>query len=354
MRNLKKTIVPVLSVIAFSFAIISCSKDNININVGNEQGQDTYLSGGSDSTSTSSSTTIDSISSSGQKAKIFYDANVYTLFTKANSMTEIEAGRYVEVYVYNSTSTTLVTSELYLSSTGTLSPSSPSTTAMELVTGTYKLYTPGVNAPKGTAVPKFSTTTINGLSNGIDYVWTDKTIEVSGTSQNVTLNLQHECTQVVIVFLNSDGVTFNSAPTMSLTASTVTTSNEWNLITGVITPSTAVSTTYTTMAVAQSTSSSSSSTTTTTSEGVYYGQLTMMPLKLNGNMTAKFTATINNQSNDFQVTLPVYQDYLQAGNCYIYKVEFKNNEVTFTNTVNVVDWIQVDANSEPIIPTQIN
>ena len=56
---MKKIFIPLV----FLFGLIySCSKDNINVTVGNEQGQDTYL-GGSSSDSTSTSTnTVDSTS----------------------------------------------------------------------------------------------------------------------------------------------------------------------------------------------------------------------------------------------------------------------------------------------------
>ncbi len=349
---MKKIFIPLV----FLFGLIySCSKDNINVTVGNEQGQDTYL-GGSSSDSTSTSTnTVDSTSTSNKITKMYYDANVYSMYTRANSMSEIESGRYVSVYVYNSSNTTLVTSEQYKSSVGTLTPSSPSTTAMTLVTGTYNLFAPGVNTPAGTAVPTFSSTSITNLSNNIDYIWWSQSgLSVSGTSQNVTMNLKHCCTQVVIAFENSDGVSFSSDPTMSITAST-TTDNTWSLLTGVISNSTAVETTYTNMPVSTSTSSSTTSSTTTASDTVYYGQIIMMPLELNGNMTAQFSVSLNSQpSAKYNVTLPVYQNNLQAGNAYIYKVAFKNNEVTFTNSVMVYDWISVDANSTPIIPTQIN
>lgn len=338
MKRISKLLIATYMIAMSAGMIIGCSKDDINISVGNEQGQNTGGSGGSDSTSGNNT------DSTKTKAKLFFDANVYDLFTKIASMSPIAEGRYVTVYAYNGSS--LVTSVMYESETaGTLTPAGTSTDPMTLTTGTYSLYAPGVNTPAGTAVPVFSGTTLSsGLQNNTDYIWWGKTgLVVEGSSQNLEMNLQHCCIQVVIQLINSDGVTLSGTPTMSITPS-ATGTNVWTLTNGTISPSTSLATTYMSMNATSSTSNSITS---------YYGQVIMMPLQMTGNMTAKFTITVNGQSRDYQVLLPVYQNNMQAGYSYRYQVEFSNNEVTFNNTVNVISWVPVDATNTPIIPSQI-
>ena len=142
MKSPNNLIYAVFTVVLILGSIISCSKDNIDINVGNTQGQGTGDSNKNDTTSngnTNNSNTSDTTSTT--KTKLNFDANVYTLYTKASTMSEIEAGRYVTVYPYNTTNTALVANaESYISTIGSLTPATSGSSGLELVTGTYYLY----------------------------------------------------------------------------------------------------------------------------------------------------------------------------------------------------------------------
>lgn len=338
-----KTVVKSFAMImAFGAIVTSCSKDDININVGNEQG----LNSGGSSTSKPDSCNNGNGSGVHQSASLFFHADISDMTTKAVQYTPISQGRYVTVYAYNGNNR--INSIQYLSAAGSLNPVTTGQ-VMSLATGTYNLYSVGVNTPAGTAVPVFpaSSTTYTGLQNQIDYIaWQRSNVVVAGTDQNITMNMNHCCTQVVIQMVNSDGVTISALPSMNITPSNITSSNSWNLITGEITPATSVNNTAISMGVAKSAS-------TGTTPEIFYGAITMIPLSMTGNMTATFNITVNGVSSNFKVELPVYQNNLQAGTAYVYQVKFQNNEITFNNSVNVAKWVIQDATGTPIIPTQI-
>lgn len=312
-------------------SVASCSKDDITITVGNEPGGN----GSGDGTGNNCGNDTTKV-----RAKLFFDANLYDLLTKAAALSPLADGRYVTVYAYDGSAMT--TSVMYKSDTpGTLTPTG--STPLELATGTYNLYAPGVNSPASTAVPVFSGTTYTGLQNNIDYIWWGKTgLVVEGSSQNLTMNLEHCCAQVVIQLIDS-AAAVTGTPVSSITPSLIS-NNVWTLPTGVISNSTSVSTEFMSMPTTASGTNGITS---------YYSQLTMMPLLSTQNMTVKFTATVSGSSRNYEVSLPVYKGNLQAGYSYKYQLVLKNNEITFNNTVNVINWIAVDATSAPIIPSQL-
>lgn len=339
---MKKVVKSFAFIMALGAAITSCSKDDININVGNEQGQNSGEGTGTPGDGNNGSDG----SGTGKTALLHFQADISNLSTKAIDYDPIGQGRYVTVYAYNGTNR--IKTVPYMSTAGSLNPVT-SGQNMSLVTGTYNLYAVGVNVPAGTAVPAFptSSTLYTGLENKIDYIaWQRSNVVVAGQDQNITMNMNHSCTQVVIQMVNTDGVTISALPSMSITPSAITSSNTWNMETGEITPAVTINPTAVPMGVSKTTSGTSGS-------DIYYGAITMIPLKLAGNLTATFSITINNVTNNYKVELPVYQSFLQPGTAYIYKVQFQNNEITFNNSVNVAKWVIQDATGAPIIPTQI-
>ena len=150
---------------------------------------------------------------------------------------------------------------------------------------------------------------------------------------------------IVIQLIDSSNTSFDTIPTISLTPSIVT-DNTWDLITGVITSSTAINSEAVNMPV---TKPSNTSVISEKSFQSYYGQITMMPLKMNGNMIANFTIVVNNQTLLFKVELPVYEGDLKAGTSYIYKLIYEEDQIKFNNSVNIIDWVSVNATNTPII-----
>ena len=325
--------------------IYSCSKDDISINVGNEQSQNS--GGGSSSTdSTGNGSGNGTGTDAAEQSKLFFNAAVYDMLTKAASTSPIGVGRYATIYAYNGTAK--VTSVQYESKEqGYLNPLSAADT-MSLATGTYTLYGAGVNYPTMTTVPVFSGTSVSGLETNVDYIWTSyPNLVVKNVSQNVSLNFTHSCTQVVIAMMDPNNlISATATPTMTMTPSS-NTSNTWNLIDGKISYSTTIASNQVNMPVAKNT--------TQGKNPVYYGQLIMMPLETSADsLIAKFNVTVNSVANNYEVKLPVFQGELEAGNAYVYYVEFTEAGVTFNNTVTVTNWVTVDVNKgTPIIPTQI-
>ncbi|MGL5682149.1 MAG: fimbrillin family protein [Marinifilaceae bacterium] len=334
MKKIGKLLSKTLLVIAVAGLAYNCSKDDININVGS--GQDKNCSGQCGSDTCSNST-------SKKKLLLHFDAQVYDILTRAASSTPIGTNRTATIYAYNGT--TRVQSSNYKSeTTGTLSPVNAAD-SIALATGTYTLYVPGVNFPINTTVPTFSGTSVTGLQNNTDYIWANKSnLIVADKSQNVTLTFEHCCTQVLIILEDPDNV-ITGTPSIFLSPSSVT-GNTWNLINGVISPSTSVQTDLSTLSVLPKTVSNIKS---------YYGQLIMMPLQATGDiMTVKLSATIQGAQADFSASLTPDGGYLQAGKSYAYYLKVSVSGITFTNSVNIENWIPVDVNSgAPIIPSQI-
>ena len=220
---------------------------------------------------------------------------------------------------------------------------------MNLATGSYVFYTPAVNT-KNVRVPAFTNGTATSISNKTDYVWSTKSLAVTGgTDQQVDLSLSHSCVQIVIQVLSSN-VTLNTSivPTISITPSTVNSSSTWNLTTGVINPSTSISTS-TDMGVTLSTSS----------DTLFMGQIIMLPLIYSDDLTADFSVTMKDESTarNYTAQLPVYTNTdsikaFRAGYSYIYKLELTRQCITFSD-VSIINWVDINATGQPIVPSQV-
>lgn len=350
---------------------ISCSKDDININLSNlinpTDNDNTNSGGGSDDNSNSSDSTGTSSS-----YKLYFRAGVLTSATQGGfavttgtdgTYVNIGTGRIVDISAFNNTNSVVQAKEYESLTSGTLSPSDDD--QMVLASGVYDFYAAGVNVPAGTAVPSFTfssgSATASSLQNKMDYIWGDKlSYTPNATSNEIDFKMTHCCTQIIVNLTAESGVTINSSPTplFGITPSS-TNGISWNLTTGIITPADELTST-TTMSVGDGTSTNSSAT------NAYNGQITMMPLaQITDSMTCTFSVTINNESSPrvYSLKIPPYKGGTstsgdggyQAGYSYTYNTTLSVDTITFnaTNSVQVKNWQIVNIDGV-IIPTQTN
>ena len=334
---------------SMSLILIACTKDDVGININNNI-QETENESGNNTNNNSNpdnpGTTPTDTTTTKTTADIYFEADVLSMVTRTNSSDPIQTDRFLDIYVYTGGNFTK-TYPYQSSSLGVLSSLTGS--PMSLATGSYVFYTPAVNT-KNIRVPAFTNGTATSLSNKTDYVWSTKLLAVTGgTDQQVDLSLSHSCVQIVVQVL-SNNVTLNTnvTPSISITPSTVNSSSTWDLTTGVITPSTSIST-ATDMGVTLSTSS----------DTLFMGQVIMLPLIYSDDLTANFAIMMEGESTTRQYTaqLPVYTNTdnvkaFRAGYSYIYKLELTSQGITFSD-VTIINWIDINATGQPIVPSQV-
>ena len=73
------------------------------------------------------------------------------------------------------------------------------------------------------------------------------------------------------------------------------------------------------------------------------------------NLNFTFTITLKDQASarNYTASIPIPNNALEAGNSYMFTVTFVNDEITFNNTVNVINWVNVSG-GKPVIPVQTN
>ena len=310
----------------------SCAKDSININM------EFPLDNGSNNSGSNnnSNTKPNDGDSTKIKSTIYYNADIIGIAINQENKQQIEAGREAIINAYDGS--TLVSSKVYKSTTGALTPTDD--VQMTLPTGTYALYSAGVNTENVT-VPTFNSDGLaTSLQNQYDYIWWSESGFVpTYPSSVIQIDYKHCCIQVV-VFVSGEGVTINNISDMKITTST-TNNISWNLFTGAIGPSQSISTSYTAMGIASIKSG-------------YAGQIIMLPLKMSGNLGIQFNAQLddNNINRAYEANLPIYNNDMIAGRSYHYFLNLVGTVVTVGN-VYVDNWVPVTANNSPIIPSEI-
>ena len=73
------------------------------------------------------------------------------------------------------------------------------------------------------------------------------------------------------------------------------------------------------------------------------------------NMTATFQIKFENDTAPitFNAALPIYENYLLAGYSYKYDMMLKMDTILFDD-VYIVDWVNVNVDNTPIIPSGEN
>lgn len=280
------------------------------------------------------------------KIEVQFFANVNDLLTRAASVSPIETERYATVYAIDTKNDSTMASVVsyYSKAAGTLTPV---TNPMKLNTNNvYSLYAVSVNNAN-TAVPVFDTSDgiATGLNNGLDYLWCGLWDAIpTGTSATYDLTFQHCCTQVLIDLVVEEGITVNSVTSVTITP-TDTTGMSWSLFNnGTIGPAMSLSDTPAYMGFKK------------TAFG-FSAAYVMFPIVVSGptNMSCQFVLNINNEAANrtYALNIPVYQNELQAGYAYSYGVTLQTDTVVF-NDANIIDWVTIDVNGNPIIPVQVN
>lgn len=320
-----------MSVISCALAIGSCSKNTNEIYIIPDK-DNSSNNGGSNGNNGN-----DGSGSNQNQSLIHFTANMESVPTKA--LAAFPKGLYANIMAFPGTTNNLnsiapTTSNTYQSqTTGTLSPVSGS--QMYLPNGSWSFVSVATNQTSNKN-PTFSSGVSSALVNGIDYMyWRVNNTTVDNSQLNVPITYTHSCAQVIVKLQAGNGITINSFNTATITPSEPT--GKMDISTGVITPSTALSTTPANMAVNQ-----------------LVAQYTMLPLTFTGSMTTTFSLTINNESTarNYQVAVPVPNGSLTPGNSYVFSAVVNANEITFTQ-VSVTDWVTVDETGKPLYPTQI-
>ncbi len=327
--------VALIGIAIAGFNLTGCSKDNIDINIENTIGNKTDPNGNS-----SGGNSGDTTSTATKQTKMLYTADLISLQTKATTTSEFPANRLVTIFAYSAG--TKVTSQEYTSGTtaGTLSPSNG--TDMQLATGTYSLYSVGINKAT-TTPPAFTSSTSMNVINGTDYIWWSTTgvvIEGQGSySQKVTY--EHCCAQIVVKVDTANSVSIASCSGMTITP-TNDTNSTWNLLTGDIATSTTLSSDSVAMGV-------------TIALGEIVSQYIMVPYSGTTNLSCSFTLILDGESTarSYHVSLPYYSGNFTAGNSYVYTLELTQSGIEFID-VEIDNWVDVTVNSTPIIPSQVS
>ena len=246
------------------------------------------------------------------------------------------ASRYVNVYSYRD-DIRLYSNKFYSKESGTLSPVGNS---LFLTGGTYNLYSVGINN-ENIVAPSFNDTIYSGIKNNTDYIWGDLlNVSPSGTAQDYFLNFNHYCTQIQLAVSLTNTITVDSIYSIGITPSD-TTDVTWNLMSGIMGPSTSVISTIKYLPFVKS------------GDNSYLAQYIMVPLDYDSTegMTFYIKLKINSElyAREYETQVPVYDGYMQGG--YSYKYNFAIDTVTAVfNNVYIEPWVDVDADDKPIIP----
>lgn len=325
------------------FGLAACQKDIIGLNMEGENINDTkdYSGSGEDTISKSTYPVYFTATLAEMKQ------NINTGF--AASVSELPADRLITINTY--TNNIVDTSLVYLSnSIGTLNP--VNIHQMYLTKGSYNVYAVGVNSYRVNP-PTFvedqsssSLATSNDLQNQHDYIWGAKhNIQIVDAKVTEQLPMEHCCAQVLLKLKSSSNVKVAELSKLAVNASNPS-GCKWNLKTGVINPATSLLSTQYDLS------------TTLTADKVYYGLVTMLPLRLYSDnfLLVDINYKVNDQTSliSRQLKLPVYkysgENYIgfKGGYCYVYEIELNENDVVLYG-VAIRDWISVTVDDAPII-----
>lgn len=272
-------------------------------------------------------------------SQISFSASIESI-AQTKSISPLSSNRYAMIWAYASNRPMSAgPSSRLLFKTDKPGTLTPVFNPMYLPNGNYNFYSIATNSSSNQN-PNFNSesgVSSSALLNGVDYLWWGSpNVSIAASSVNIPIVYSHSCTQVVIKLVAGKGIVLNSQ-----SAATITPANPsgltMDLLNGVITPGTILQPGGVAMGVSN-----------------FVSQYTMLPLAISGNMTATFTIMINNESVSrlYTVGIPVPSGGLKAGKSYLYKAIVNANEIIF-NSVDVIDWIEVDEQGTPLYPTQV-
>ncbi len=240
---------------------------------------------------------------------------------------------YANIYAYNNGNSFILSDQqLYKSMTaGTLSPVN---LPIILEDGNYNIYATSIHSDQ--KPPSFTNYITTDINSGVDYLWAlVDTINIE-TETNVILNFNHVACQVNLNVINQQTDTIADWINFAMLGTPeVTSSSEWNLLTGVITPSTSIRVDTLLNMVAKGLTASQYILPVSKVAEIYL----YISLKLNK----------ENEPMGYEIFLPLPDSTFLPGSSYSYTVQYGYDTI-IVNDVNIAPWNIIDETSNPIYP----
>ena len=243
----------------------------------------------------------------------------------------LPVGRYASIYAFNSGEFTSSPVSMGIYETKSLGIFTPTSTPMYLLGDDYDFYSISSNDTVNNNPASFESQIF--LKNGIDYIWTCALKqEVCGHIFNVPLTYQHCCSQIILNIVEGENIYLGDIKSIKMTYSVPT--NYLNIQTGIIKPSTSISTDFMNVPFAG-----------------YTGQIVMVPLQSSDSLLVSIDAEVHSVGNykTYTAKIPLNNNELKSGYSYIYKLIIDSDNVTFSN-INLTEWIPVNNSGTPIYP----
>lgn len=279
-------------------------------------------------------------SSSGNIPKgstlVTFNASVEGRNLLTRSMSPMEKGIQNRLFAYRSSAAN--TGEAAPSAQGLYITTSPGVLIgsegykMYLSNGVYDFY--AVSDNFSTIPPAFTNGRSEPLFNGIDYLWWHSSQQDVNSSQiQIPIVYLHAATQVVFEVSAGDNMVLNRL--LSALITPPSTGASMDLATGII----PASDTYG----------------KADKMGIngFLAQYTMLPLQTDTPMTLTLELAVNGESapRTYEVSVPLPNGELKAGDSYLYRTVIEENSVVFPS-VSIKNWTDVDETGKPLYPYQ--
>lgn len=299
--------------------LFGCSKNIINIDLGNESEGDSSTSGGSSG-------------SSGTNLVSFHASIEGRNMTRA--LSPMPKGVANLLFAFKSPVESLddpTEQGLYItSSVGVMTGANDY--KMYLSEGVYTFYAVSNNS-YSTPV-QFTDGVSHPLSNGVDYLWANNKLQdVASRQVNIPIIYLHSSTQVVFEISSDPSLKLNKL--MSATITPPKPGGTMTLINGDISPATDYASTPAKMGI----------------NGLRT-QYIMLPLETDAPLQLVLTVQVNSEPAPrvYSVDVPVPNGELVSGNSYLFSAILGENSVSFSD-VNIVNWTDVDETGNPLYPS---
>lgn len=294
-----------------------CAKNTVTFDFGDEEG-------GSGSTVAKGSTLVS-----------FY-ASVEGRNLLTRSMSPMEKGIQNRLFAYKSAAPAPVNAApvaegLYItSSPGTLVGSEGY--KMYLENGVYDFY--AVSDNFSTVPPTFTNGKSEPLFNGIDYLWWHSPQQDVNSSQiQIPIIYLHAATQVVFDVSAGPDMVLNKLVSALITPPQPGACMD--IATGIIPPTTTYG--------------------KADKMGIngFLAQYILLPLQSATPMTLSLEVAVNGETKTrtYEVSVPLPNDELKAGDSYLYHTVIEENAVVFPS-VSIKNWTEVDETGKPLYPYQ--
>lgn len=205
---------------------------------------------------------------------------------------------------------------------------------MYLPSGTYDFY--AVSDNTAYTPPAFAGGRSEPLLNETDYLWWRGTgQDVTSSQAGVPIVFLHCAAQVV--FEVAAGAGIDTAELVLAHLYPPVAGARMDLSTGTIPPATDYATTVSKMAVSDMTA-----------------QYILLPVQTAAPLAVSFDVRIDGETTPrtYQVSVPLPDGQLKAGNSYRFRAVIQGNEIVFPS-VSVTNWVDVDETGKPLYPSEM-